>query len=204
MLTEKKHPTGGPNKGEPTDKADRQQEYILVQVALRLFHEQGYKKVTLGDIAKAAGVTVKETNDYFPSLPEICHGVIEAHLDNQTAHFEEINQNNNPRQRLSQYLDSLIENTDNLVAWGCPVTNLYFDVRREDDALSEHAAKLILNRLNWITEQFVLITRVADVSDLPERLTSAIHGMTLLAQATGRTDLIRTQVNQLKSWIRSM
>ena len=204
MLAEKKHPTGRSDKGEPHHKADRQQEYILVQVALRLFHEQGYNNVTFGEIAKGAGVTVKEANSFFSSLSDICHHVIDAHLNNQIAQFEDIDQNNNPRQRLSQYLDSLVENTENLVALGCPVTNLYFDVRREDKALADHAAKLLECRLQWVTDQFVLITRVADVSDLPERLTSAIHGMIIMAQVTGRTDLIKTQVNQLKSWIRSM
>ena len=190
-------------EGSKTVK-DNQQKHILVQVALRLFHERGYGKVTLSDIAKAASLSLKETESYFPSLQEICNQVIDAHGTRQLAEFEDIGQNSNPRQRLSLYLDTLVEDSDVLITRGCPMTNLYFDVKREDNGLAEHAAKLLQQRLDWIREQFVVITRVENITDLPERLDSAIHGISILAQVTGSPRLIRNQVNQLKSWIRSM
>ncbi len=175
-----------------------------MQAALRLFHEQGYGKVKLSDIAKASGITKKEALDYFPSKAEICHHVIDAHLENQAVQFEEINQNSNPRQRLSLYLDTLVENADALIKYGSPMTDLYFDMKREEKQLADHATKILQQRLDWIREQFVLITRVKDILDLHERLDSAIHGISILAQVTGKPKLIQHQVNQLKSWIRSM
>ncbi|MBL4894481.1 MAG: TetR/AcrR family transcriptional regulator [Emcibacter sp.] len=204
MLAEKTDDTVAA-RGEGTQVGkDNQQRHILVQTALRLFHERGYSKVTLADIAKAAGLSLKETEDYFPSLQKICHQVIEAHSDRQMAEFEIIEQNSNPRQRLSLYLDTLVEDTDVLISKGCPMTNLYFDVKREDSELADHAAELLQQRLGWIREQFVVITRVENITDLPERLDSAIHGISILAQVTGAPRLIQNQVNQLKSWIRSM
>ncbi|HEC01305.1 MAG TPA: TetR/AcrR family transcriptional regulator [Sphingomonadales bacterium] len=187
-----------------TVKGDAAQEHILIEVARRLFHERGYGKVKLSDIAKAAGLTQKETQLYFSSPQDICVSVIESHSQSQNALFEDINQNTNPRQRLSLYLDSVIENTDILIARGCPMTNLYFDVKREDRNLASEAAELLKQRLEWIRAQFVEIMRVENNTDLPERLTGAIHGIAILAQVTGNPDLIRNQVNQLKSWIRSM
>jgi len=183
---------------------EKEQKYILVQVALRLFYEKGYGKVKFSDIAKGANVSVKTVQGYFSAPEEICHQVIDEHLANQAALFEKINQNSNARQRLSIYLDSFVDSTDSLIAWGCPLTNLYFDVKRAEGTLAAHASKLLQNRLDWIREQFVLITRVEDISDLPERLASAIHGIAIMAQVTGNDRLISGQVNQLKSWIRSM
>jgi len=187
-----------------TVKGDTAQEHILIQVALRLFHERGYGKVKLSDIAKAAGLTLKETQLYFISPQDICVRVIESYSQSQNALFEDINQNTNPRQRLSLYLDTLIENSDVLIARGCPMTNLYFEVKHEDHNLASEAAELLKQRLEWIRAQFIEIMRVENNTDLPERLTGAIHGIAILAQVTGSPDLIRTQVNQLKSWIRSM
>jgi len=59
-------------------------------------------------------------------------------------------------------------------------------------------------RLDWITQQFVLITRVEGTTDFAERLSSAIIGISILAEVSGNDRLIKRQVNQLKSWIRSM
>ncbi|MBL4802673.1 MAG: TetR family transcriptional regulator [Emcibacter sp.] len=183
---------------------DSQQKHILIQVALRLFHEKGYGKVEMIDIAKAASMSIEEAKVYFASLQDICHQVIEAHGSNQTVLFDDISQNNNPRQRLSLYLDTLVADADVLIVRGCSITNLYFDVKREDSALADHAATLLQQRLDWIREQFVAITRVNNIPDLPERLDGAIHGISILAQVTGDARLIQNQVNQLKSWIRSM
>lgn len=204
MLADK---TDNPNaaQGSSANRHDgEEQKYILVQVALRLFHTKGYNKVKFIDIAKAAGMTNKEAQSHFGSRTEICHLVIDAHLDKQKALFAKINQDSNPRQRLSLYLDDLVENTDTLIALGCAMTNLYFDVKREEKQLADHAAKILQQQLDWIREQFILVTRVENITDLPERLAGAIHGISILAQVTGNAALIRNQVNQLKSWIRSM
>lgn len=187
-----------------TNGPNRQQEFILVQVALRLFHEKGYDRVKFSDIARAAGVTIKEAQEYFADKTEICHQVIESHLNSQSTLFADIDRNSNPRQRLSHLLDNIADNTDILMSRGCPLTNLYFDIRRGDKQLARQATSLMRQRLDWISRQFVLITRVEGTTDYAERLASAIIGISILAEVSGNDGLIRRQVNQLKSWIRSM
>ena len=204
VLAEKMYDSQPPNGESAMGDRSNQQKYILVQVAKRLFHERGYGKVKLTDIAKNAGISLKETQGYFSSPQDVCLRVIDVHWEEQLAEFDNIDQNSNPRQRLSLYLDSLLENSDEMMSRGCAITNLYFDVKREDPELDDLAAKLLQQRLDWIKEQFVAITRVENITGLPERLDSAIHGISILAQATGNPALIRNQVNQLKSWIRSM
>lgn len=189
---------GGTSCGDPKQKD------ILVQAAKQLFHLQGYGKTTFRDIAKQAELSIKLTQDHFPTLEDICHAVIEAHMTEQAETFETLCQESNARQRLSLYLDSFSDRAEVLVKEGCALTNLYMDVKREQGALAAHGTELLTARLGWIRQQFVLITRVEDVTDLPERLTSALHGILVMAQVTGDARLIRNQVIQLKSWIRSM
>lgn len=200
MLAEK---TGNP--GNICEKAtNKQQEFILVQVALRLFYQKGYGKVKFSDIARATGISTREAQGYFTDKAAICHQVIDTHLNNQSELFAEINRNSNPRQRLSQFLDTIADDSDSLMSRGCPLTNLYFDIRREGEQLAGQGAKLMRQRLEWITKQFIVITRIKEPTDLAERLSSAIIGISILAQVSGNNRLIRSQVNQLKSWIRSM
>jgi len=183
---------------------DGQSAERLVQEAKRLFHEQGFGQTTMSKIATAAGMTATEAKEFYASPQEICDDVIKIYQAELESQFEKYSENSNPRQSLSLYLDSLSDNAEKLITCGCPITNLYFDVRREDKALAQHASELLRQRFNWISAQFVLITRVESNQELPERLVSAIHGICILAQATGNARLIRSQVNQLKSWIRSM
>ncbi|WP_417624936.1 TetR/AcrR family transcriptional regulator [Paremcibacter congregatus] len=185
-------------------REDRHQKHIVVQVARRLFQAQGFGRTTYSDIAKAMGISAQQVKDYFPDLEDVCHAVISDYLDQQADAFEGFSRESNPRQRLSLYLDSFSADAENLITEGCPMTNLYMDVKRGNAALADHAAKLLQHRLNWTKQQFVLITRVAEVSDQPERLVSALHGIIIMAQVTGDTRLIRSQIIQLKSWIRSM
>lgn len=176
----------------------------LIKAASILYHQKGYGKVRLSELARAAGITTKDFNERYRSQGALCLEVIEAYRQSQAELFKQINRNGNPRQRLSLYLDEFSNEADILVANGCPVNNLYHDVKRMDQALAGPAAELIRQRLDWVSEQFVLITKVERVEELPERLTSALHGIVIMGQATGNPRLIRTQINQLKSWIRSM
>jgi len=197
-----------PKDGNSEDSAepviDKQQEFILVQVAERLFSDRGYHKVKFSDIARAGGISTREAQNYFPSKADICHQVIDSHLKRQSARFAEIDQNGNPRQRLSRFLDDIAADADILMARGCPLTNLYFDVHKESGPLAAHAVALMHQRLDWISQQFILITQVDGPADFAERLASALIGISILARVSGSSRLIRNQINQLKSWIRLM
>ena len=48
------------------------------------------------------------------------------------------------------------------------------------------------------------MAKVDEANDFANRLLSAIHGIIILSQATGDEHVLKSQINQLKSWIRLM
>ncbi|WP_321394665.1 TetR/AcrR family transcriptional regulator [Emcibacter sp.] len=176
----------------------------FVRSAIKLMREKGYHQTTFDDIAEDICVSVKEISDCFKSREDICLQVIAWHDARLSEIFVRTEEHSNPRQRLSCLIDSLIDEADVLVKYGCPITRLYLDLRNEGSKLEKAATKLIIRRLDWIKEQFHLMSFVDEAPDLATRLAGALYGVTLLSSAADDEAMLRNQMNQLKSWIRSM
>jgi len=181
-----------------TDKQD------IIQAAKTQFHHRGYQQSELDDIAADCGVEVVDIQAQFAEKNDLCRAVIADYIKEMKSNFREINEFGNARQRLSAYLDQLAEQADDLVKWGCPLTGLYVELSKCYDNLSDEAAELVNVRLEWITEQFVFMSKVDLADDLAHRLTGALHGVILIAQANKDPQVLKNQLTQLKLWIRSM
>ncbi|WP_417316927.1 TetR/AcrR family transcriptional regulator [Emcibacter sp.] len=200
-------PTGGKAVKENSKSRDLKQINAdrIVLSAIVLMRKKGYHKTTLEDISEDICLSVDEITNCFKSKDDICLKVIELHNSRLTEILEKTEEQSNPRQRLSCLIDSLIDEADELVQYGCPITRLYLDLKNESPAALEKAArKLVSRRLEWVTEQFHHMSFVDDAPDLATRLAGALYGVTLLSSAAGDEAMLRNQFSQLKSWIRSM
>jgi len=181
-----------------------QVENQIAEAALNLFYTRGYHDTSLSDIAQSVHMSVADLKEIFEDKQNIAQKVVGLHKKNLLATFETFAENNNPRQSLSQYLDILSENSEDLIEKGCPYTALYLDLSRTEGSLKDKAAVLLKIRLDWIEEQFRIMAKVDEANDFANRLLSAIHGIIILSQATGDEHVLKSQINQLKSWIRLM
>lgn len=59
----------------------RRTRTALVEAAVRLFRDKGYKATTVAEIAAAAGVSTKTYFNYFPSKEDVLFADTEAYLD---------------------------------------------------------------------------------------------------------------------------
>ncbi|TPD61801.1 TetR/AcrR family transcriptional regulator [Emcibacter nanhaiensis] len=176
----------------------------LVLSALALMRKQGYHKTTLEDIADDVCLPLDKVTDCFATKADLCLQVLDRHNEHLSEIFSKTEEQSNPRQRLSSLIDSLVDEGESLVKYGCPITRLFLDLKNESPELEQAATALVNRRLEWITEQFRLMSFVDEAPDLAARLTGALYGVTLLSSAAGDETILRNQLNQLKSWIRSM
>ena len=176
----------------------------LVLSALALMRKQGYHKTTLEDIADDVCLPLEQVTACFATKADLCLQVIARHNEHLSEIFSKTEEQSNPRQRLSCLIDSLVDDGENLVKYGCPITRLFLDLKNESPELEKAATALVNRRLDWITEQFHLMSFVDEAPDLAARLAGALYGVTLLSSAAGDETILRNQLNQLKSWIRSM
>lgn len=69
---------------------DEVKENIIVENARKLFNKYGYKRVTMDEIAKAAGVTKKTVYAYFSSKEELLQYFISEEIHNMKKIVEEV------------------------------------------------------------------------------------------------------------------
>lgn len=176
----------------------------IVNAAKGEFQKRGYPFTTIDDIVGAAGVSEADFNECFNSLEDCCLKVLKSYTQETKASFKKIDENENCRQRLSMYLDHFCENAESYADEGHPVYNLYYDVRNNDDDLSETVKEILEMQHEWIDEQFIIMLKTESAVDQGDRLMAAISGLLLLVKITGDAQMFKNQIIQLRSWIRSM
>lgn len=124
-----------------------------------------------------------------------------AEIKKKLQSYEE---NMNTRQRLSLYLDEFFENAEDIAKNGNAVFNLYCDLRDMDNELSKAAKELLTLQQDWIDEQFITMLKTQSAVDQGDRLMAALHGLFFLAHLKHDSAMFKSQIIQLKSWIRSM
>ncbi|MBL4602346.1 MAG: helix-turn-helix transcriptional regulator [Emcibacteraceae bacterium] len=176
----------------------------IIDAAKEVFHEKGYPVTVVEDIVNAAKISRGEFEDCFNSTEEVCLKVLKSYLKEQKNKFKQYDENDNTRQRLSMFLDAYYDDAESLAEKGCPIFNLYYDVRNMDNDLSEAVVEILEIQHEWIDEQFIIMLKSESAVDQGDRLMSAISGLLLLVKLMGDAKMFRNQIIQLRSWIRSM
>lgn len=102
----------------------------LVDVALMLFRQRGYNRVSLGDIAEAANMHQGNVYYYFKTKRELAIAVLE-HCDKTLDEMFSSLDAEEPRQRLVHFLDYIADQTEVYSQWGCPIASLSGDMMVE-------------------------------------------------------------------------
>lgn len=176
----------------------------IVSATKDLLQQRGYNDTGIADIIKSANITEKEFLDCFKTKDECCLKVIKSYAQEFKQRRLDMEQHDNARQRLSLYVDSFYENADTLIEQGHPILNLYYDLRSFDNELSKAVISIIKDQYNWIDEQFIIMFKAESGVDQGDRLKAALSGLILVGGIQSDAAMFRNQLNQLKSWIRSM
>ena len=176
----------------------------IIDAAKEVFQEKGYPATVVEDIVNAAKVSTDEFDACFNSIDEVCLKVLKSYHKEQKTKFKQYDENDNTRQRLSMLLDAYYDDAESLAEKGCPIFNLYYDVRNMDNDLSESVVEILEMQHEWIDEQFIIMLKSESAVDQGDRVMSAVSGLLLLVKLTGDAKMFRNQIIQLRSWIRTM
>lgn len=176
----------------------------IIDTAKELFHKKGYLATEVDDIVNAANISIQEFEETYSSKENVCKQVLKSYSKDLKAEFKKYEENDNTRQRLSLFLDKYFEDAENIAQNGCPVFNLYYDLCNMNNELSELIGEILEMQHKWFDEQFIIMLKTESAVDQGDRLMSAISGLILLAKLTGDAQMFKSQIIQLRSWIRSM
>ncbi len=172
----------------------------LVRAAVRVFHEQGVEKTTLGDIARTAEVPLGNVYYYFKTKDQLVEAAVDAHcqqLDALTARLDELP---DPAARLKALVAGWVDQRETAARFGCPFGTLATELDKRDDGLDLAAARVMRALIDWVESQFARLGR-ADAAALAVELVAAYQGMSVLTNTLRDPGLMAAQGGRLQSWI---
>ncbi|MGW7386258.1 TetR/AcrR family transcriptional regulator [Streptomyces sp. NPDC054794] len=185
-------------KGPRTPRGGKRER--LVEAAVRVFHEKGVEKTTLGDIAGAADVPLGNVYYYFKTKDQLVEAVVAAHHTQLVALTAQLEELPDPAARLKALIAGWVEQRETAARFGCPFGTLTTELDKRDDGLDESAAKVMRALLDWTEAQFTELGR-PDAPALAVELVAAYQGMSVLTNALRDPDLMTTQGHRLQTWI---
>ena len=169
----------------------------LIDAAKDLFHQQGFHRTTLADVAASAQVPLGSIYYYFRSKEALAQAVIQAHADDIRGRFATWDELPDPRQRIKTLLATSAHYAGIFARYGCPYGTLAVEVDKGDDALVEPVGKLLMLYVDWITVQYEQLGAGEQAGALAMNFVATMQGAYLLANAFRNPDLLRNELDRL-------
>jgi AcrR family transcriptional regulator len=172
----------------------------LVESARFLIHRQGFYRTTLADIASKSGVPLGNIYYYFKTKDEIAAAVVQKRTKELQAESEKWMQETDPKNRLNAFLDMVDSNRKVLAQFGCSVGSLCQELDKARNPLTEKADGTMRWQVKWATDQFKEMGQ-SNPDELAQQFVSNVHGAILLSQSLQKQDVLRRQLDKIRSWI---
>lgn len=182
-----------------SDKRER-----LLRSADRLILSQGFRQTTLADIAEDSEIPLGNVYYYFKTKEDICKSIVETRVESMQMLLEKYTEaNDDPRQRLLQFLGYPLTIRKELTGNGCPLGTLSYELSRSEGVLSQSSARLIAVVLDWARQQFEAMGK-PDADALALQLISSLQGMSLVANALNDPSVVDKMISRTSDWLNSL
>lgn len=182
-------------------KADETRRKI-VAAADQLFYEQGFEKASFADIARVVEISRGNFYYHFKTKDALLGAVIEHRLDERRAMLSKWQQQEaDPVMRIKNFINILIANQTQIMAFGCPVGSLCSELAKLDHALRTEAAQLFTLFAEWLEDQLVQLGYSDQASDIAMHLLMRSQGVASLANVFQDADFVRREVEAMTQWL---
>ena len=180
-----------------TDKRDR-----LVTAAIERFHQQGYARTSLAEVAKTASVAPGNVFYYFKTKEDLARAVVDEWCRLLAGNLAALDAEPDPWRRLEGFIEQAYTRREMYVVWGCPLGGLTRDLRQENDVFKRDVARIYGVQFAWLRAQFEFLGFHRTVSKNHSRfLLAGYQGAILLAFAQNDGAFIDQEATSLKSWL---
>jgi TetR/AcrR family transcriptional regulator, transcriptional repressor for nem operon len=176
----------------------------LIETAMTLAYQHGFRETSLADIAEAAHVPVGNVYYYFKTKDELAEAVVERRLAEFRAFRDELDRLGSPKERLFAFVERIHRNREQLARGGCPLGGLCTELHKEGGALAKKSAALFTEPMRWLEEQFRAVGHERDSRELAVHFFSAYQGMAAVALGANDREVVVTEATRLKDWIRTL
>src|SRR5258705_11685538 len=100
-----------------TAQADKRAR--LIETAMKLAYQHGFRETSLADIAEAARVPIGNVYYYFKTKDELGEAVVDRRLAEFRAFRDEMDRLSSPKERLLAFVESIHGDREQLARGGC-------------------------------------------------------------------------------------
>ena len=176
----------------------------LIDTAMKLSYEHGFRETALADIARAARVPLGNVYYYFKTKEELGEAVVERRLEQFRALRTELDKLSSPEERLLAFVGSIQSNGEQLTREGCPLGGLCAELHQEGGTLARKSAALFAEPMDWIEKQFRASGHGKHARGLAVHLFSVFQGMAAVAYGANDPQVVVMEVRRLKDWITTL
>ena len=180
-----------------TDKRER-----LVAAAIERFHQQGYARTSLADVAETAGMSAGNVFYYFKAKDDLARAVVDEWCRQISGFMASFNAEPNAWLRLNRFIKQAGVLREMYVTLGCPLAGLSRDLRRDATGLQAQLPRIYAVQYDWIIAQFTELGFPSkEAKEHGRFLMAGFHGAILLAYAQNDDTLILSEVASLTTWL---
>lgn len=174
----------------------------IVNVADRLFYEQGFEGTSFADIALGVGLSRGNFYYHFKTKDEILGAVIAQRMANTRAMLEAWeHETASPTDRILSFIHILIANQARIMSFGCPVGTLCNELAKLNHAAKDNAASLFSMFRDWLARQFADLGCKNDADALALHVLMRSQGVATLATAFRDEEFVRREVADMEAWL---
>lgn len=179
----------------------KQQQHII-QTVDRLIYEKGFNVMSFKDIAEACGLSKGNLYYYFKTKDELLKAVIDYRLDNMQDMLHAWEQQYPTLlERLQRYVQIMINETSQVIYYGCPMGSLNTELAKGQPELQAISrAQFDLFR-SWLKKQFKQLLADKAAEHYAMRLMARTQGVVVIAQAYQDKRFIKREAEEINQWL---
>jgi AcrR family transcriptional regulator len=176
----------------------------LLQAAEKVTYRHGFGQSAIADIAKEASIPLGNVYYYFKTKDDIGDAIVELRLSRFKKLLRQLDQADSPKERLCAFVQIKINNRDTLARHGCPVGTLCSELHKHGGPVARKSTALFTEALVWMEKQFQALGKGSNSRGLAVHLLSATQGVSVLAHTFHDPNMITSEAERLKRWIRGL
>ncbi len=177
----------------------------LINAAIGRFHEQGYARTSLADVAKAASIPTGNVFYYFRAKTDLAKATVDEWCKLMEGYLSDMEIERDPWLRIERFIEQAGIFRETYITLGCPLAGLTRDLRQESDSKKIETRRIYALQFSWLIRQFEITGMENENAKMQANfLMAGHHGSILLAYAQNDPVIIDTQIEYLKAWLKGI
>ena len=127
----------------------------LVEAARQVIYHQGVERMSVADVAQAAGVPSGNVYYHFKTNDDLVEAAMSALMRDGEEFLARVSWRRSPQAQLKAFARELVQDEHSTALYGCPFGSLVSELDKRDDAVSRQAGDMLLAPfIDWAEERF--------------------------------------------------